>query len=115
MAVGAVGPWAKALFASASGLDGSNDGWFVVAVAAVAGLSLYVNELRSGRGWLVVSLLAGLGGLAITWADRSDVANRGSDTSGLVQVGWGLNLALIASVVVTVGSLVLFFQKPSEP
>ena len=37
MVVGALGPWATVFGSSVSGTDGSNDGWLVVAAAAIGG------------------------------------------------------------------------------
>lgn len=104
MVLGSFGPWIKALGQSVSGVDGSNDGWFVVALAAIGGLLFYAS--RSHRAAGVWAILAGAGGLAITIHDRSRVQHAidqgGALTKALASVGWGLNVALIAS-----GSMVL--------
>lgn len=112
MIVGAFGPWVKALGQSVGGTDGSNDGWLVVAAAVIGGLLFYVlRERRAGGVW---ALLAGGAGIAITLYDRSNVQNAidngGAFTQALVQVGWGLNLALAASVSMAVAAVVYLMQ-----
>jgi hypothetical protein len=104
MVLGSFGPWIKALGQSVSGVDGSNDGWFVIALAAIGGLLFYAS--RSHRAAGVWAILGGAGGLAITIHDRTRVQHAidqgGALTKALASVGWGLNVALIAS-----GSMVL--------
>jgi hypothetical protein len=104
MVLGSFGPWIKALGQSISGVDGSNDGWLVIALATIGGLLFYAS--RSHRAAGVWATLGGAGGLAITIHDRSRVQHAidhgGALTKALASVGWGLNVALIAS-----GSMVL--------
>src|SRR5438270_335621 len=96
MVVGAFGPWLKVLGQSVSGTDGSNDGWLVVAAAVIGGLLYYAT--RDSRGGAVWALIAGIAGIAVTLYDRSNVQNAldksGAFAQALVQIGWGLNLAL---------------------
>jgi hypothetical protein len=104
MALGAFGPWVVALGQSVSGIDGSNDGWMVLACAAAGGVLFYATRSKKAAGlWPV---FAGGGGLAVTIYDRNNVQNAinqgGSLARALAHVGWGLNLAMIAS-----GSMVL--------
>lgn len=40
MVLGAYGPWVTALGISVSGLDGTNDGWFVAGAAVLGALAL---------------------------------------------------------------------------
>jgi hypothetical protein len=115
MLVGAFGPWVKALGTSVNGTDGSNDGWLVVAAAGIGGLLFFVLRERRQAG--VWPLLGGLGGLAVTVHDRSNVQNAingNALASALVQVGWGLNLALGASISMTVAAVVylIAFRRP---
>lgn len=113
MVVGAFGPWVKALGQSVGGTDGSNDGWLVVAASVVGGLLFYAT--RSQRGAAVWALLGGIAGIAVTLYDRSNVQNAieqgGVFAQALVQIGWGLNLALAASVSMTVAAIVHLFQQ----
>jgi hypothetical protein len=100
MLIGAFGPWVKALGMSVSGTDGSNDGWLVVGVVVVGGA--LVAGTRRYRAAGIWALLAGLAGAAVTLYDRHDVQNRiksaGAFAQSVASVGWGLNLALIASI-----------------
>ena len=108
MAIGAFGPWVKALGQSVGGTDGSNDGWLVV-IAALAGGGLFYAT-RGTRGAGVWALVAGIGGLAVTIYDRNNVQNAidkgGALTQALASIGWGLNLALAASASMAVAGLV---------
>src|SRR5512140_273510 len=98
LALGAIGPWAKALggLASVGGLDGSNDGWLVLLCAALAAMGLYTFS-QNQRG-TALALLAGLAASAVALYDRNRIDNAGP----LVQVGWGLNLALISGAAFTI-------------
>jgi hypothetical protein len=112
MVVGAFGPWVKALGQSVGGTDGSNDGWLVVAAAVIGGVLFYAT--RSSRSAGVWALLGGIAGVAVTLYDRSHVQNAidqgGALAQALVQVGWGLNLALAASVSMTIAAAVDWFK-----
>ena len=117
MVVGAFGPWVNALGISVSGTDGSNDGWFVVAAAAFGAVLFYAGrERRSGAVW---PFLAGAAGVAVTLYDRQNVQNAinqgGTFAQALAHVGWGLNLALLASASMAVAALAskASRQKPS--
>lgn len=109
MVVGAFGPWVKALGMSASGTDGSNDGWVVVAAALIGG-GLFALARESRRLSGLVAVLGGVLGLAVTIYDRHNVQSAiqegGAFVQGLAQIGWGLNLALVASVSLAVAGLV---------
>jgi hypothetical protein len=113
MVIGAFGPWVKALGQSVSGTDGSNDGWLVVAAAVLGGLLFYTTRTsRSGAVW---ALLGGVAGLGVTLYDRSHVeraiSHAGLLARALVQVGWGLNLALAASLSMAAAGVVCLFQQ----
>ena len=116
MVAGAFGPWVKALGQSVGGTDGSNDGWLVIAAAVIGGLVFYATRSRRNAG--VWALLGGLGGLAVTLYDRSHVQNAidhgGPLAKALVQVGWGLNLALAASVSMTIAAAVYWFKRSEQ-
>src|SRR5436309_14409061 len=71
MVIGAFGPWVKALGQSVGGTDGSNDGWLVVAAAVIGGLLFYATRTHRTAG--VWALLGGIGGVAVTLYDRSQV------------------------------------------
>jgi hypothetical protein len=106
MLLGAFGPWAKVFGFSVSGTDGSNDGWIVVVVAVVgAGLFLWRRGTRYAGLWPV---LAGAAGSAVTIYDRQNLSSAGDGelAEGLVQVGWGLNLAMLASISFSIAGVV---------
>jgi hypothetical protein len=112
MVIGAFGPWVKVLGLSVGGTDGSNDGWLVVAAAAIGGLLSYV--MRNGRGGGVWALLAGIAGVAVTLYDRSNVQDAiksgGALGAALAEVGWGLNLALAASASMAIAGFVYLIK-----
>jgi hypothetical protein len=116
MVVGAFGPWVKALGQSVSGTDGSNDGWLVVAAAVIGGLLFYAT--RTSRSAGVWALLGGIAGIGITLYDRSHVQHAinqgGALARALVQIGWGLNLALAASVSMTIAAAVYLYNSREQ-
>src|SRR6266508_816362 len=120
MVVGAFGPWAKvADLLTINGTDGVRDGWAVVGAAAVAALVLLLF-LRFRRGWLVVlSLLAGLAGAATAAYDISDINGIASDDElfgSLVSTEWGIYLALVGSISLSLASIGLLIEgRRREP
>ena len=112
MLLGAFGPWGKANIGFAgvtvSGTDGSNDGWLVVAAALVGGGAVLAAQVRDSQRWPIVALLAGVASGWVTWSDRRNFQDRADEVDeGIVQVGWGLNLALAASVSLVVAAAVI--------
>jgi hypothetical protein len=111
MAIGAFGPWVTALGMSASGTDGSNDGWAVVAACAVALIALLAYRRNPGRGKALWCLLAAVASSIVAIHDRirvSSYIHQGpAFVQGLAQVGWGLNLAMVASIGLGIAALVL--------
>jgi hypothetical protein len=109
MVLGAFGPWVKAFGMSASGTDGSNDGWLVVGAAVIGG-GLFALARNSKRLSGLVAVLGGVLGVVATLYDRhhvqSAIQDGGALVQGLVQIGWGLNLALAASVSLAVAGIV---------
>ena len=108
MVLGAFGPWVKALGQSVAGTDGGNDGWFVVAAAAVAAALFYrLREVPAAGIW---PLIGGVIGAFVTLYDRNNVQDAidegGAFVRALAQVGWGLNLAIVASVSFAVAGAV---------
>jgi len=108
MVVGAFGPWIKVFGLSVGGTDASNDGWFVVVAGLLGGLLFYLARERSaGAVWAV---LGGLVGVFTTLYDRQHVQHVIDQTGifgqALVNVGWGLNLALLASASMAVAGIV---------
>lgn len=115
MLIGAFGPWVTVLGSSVGGTDGSNDGWLVVAAAAIGGGLFYA--MRRSRAAGVWALLGGLAGLAVTAYDRGNLQNAirrgGAFERAIAQVGWGLNLALIASISMAIAGVVAIIKARS--
>ena len=116
MVVGAFGPWIKALGSGVSGTDGANDGWLVVGAAVVgAGVFALMRERHTAGLWTV---LGGLAGAGVTIYDRQTVSSKIDELGefqGLAQIGWGLNLAMVASISFGVAGLVWFSQMHATP
>jgi hypothetical protein len=108
MALGAFGPWAQVLSLSVSGVDNSaGDGWLVILLAALV-LLCVLGQHRSSA-LVVIGCLASLGGLAVTVYDRNDITSAidgAGAFGGVASVGWGLNLALAASLSAAVQAVV---------
>jgi hypothetical protein len=105
MIVGGFGPWATLLGVSVSGTDG--DGWIIIVLAAFA--LLCVLGEHQHRVLALLSLIAGVTGVAITLYDRSNLTSAVDEAGAfgaLAQVGWGLNLALAASASLAIHAVV---------
>lgn len=114
MLIGGFGPWATVFGISVDGTNG--DGWVVVIAGALAGGLCYWKRERHWAGaWAIAG---GAVGLLTTGYDRghleSVISRGGSFAQALVQVGWGLNLALIASVSMLVAGAVGVVQLPQK-
>jgi hypothetical protein len=116
--IGAFGPWAKALgFVSVSLVD-RYDGWACVAAGIVALITIYHYATRSGGrprcASMVGTVAAGLVGLGVFVADAPDVIGSQSSDEGLfegvdlIQPGWGLWLAGLSALSLTLAGLYLF-------
>ena len=115
MVVGAFGPWVELLGLSARGTDSGNDGWLVVAVAVVAG-AIFRWQRRTPRAG-VAAIAGGVLGAIITIYNRlnvNDAAGESGQAGELVQAGWGLNLAILASISLAISGVVwvLTFEQP---
>jgi hypothetical protein len=113
MVLGALGPWATALGFSLDGIDGSDDGWMVIAVAVIgAGLFVRSPSARLAGVW---PMLAGLVGLAVTIYDRhvltGEIGEDGDLAQAVVGIGWGLNVSLIASISMAAAAIAWFWPK----
>ena len=113
MVVGAFGPWVELLGLSARGTDSGNDGWLVVAVAVVAG-ALFRWQRRTARAG-AAAVAGGVLGAIITIYNRLNVgdAAESGQAAELVQAGWGLNLAILASISLAIAGVgwVLTFEQ----
>jgi hypothetical protein len=126
MLIGSFGPWVKGPFGvSISGIDGSNDGWVVVGAAALAVLFLYpyVRYQGSSRILALLSALAGIAAAATTIYDRNHIS-KALKVEGVSvgQVGWGLNVAMIASISLSAAAIILalvrrdpVIEGPAQP
>lgn len=116
MVVGSFGPWAKVLGFTVSGTDGSNDGWFVVAIAVAAG-AVFLWQRESTRAGFA-AIVGGVLGATVAIYDRSnlkDAASEGGELGELVQVGWGLNLAMLASISLAIAGAAWVLKFEEEP
>ena len=110
VSVGSLGPWARALFVSVSGVDGDGKVTLALGVAAVVVAFIFARSSRRPRPWwpLALCVVAGLVGIGITtniWIDleSSDSSTSSEDdlfgdTDALVTVSWGLIVTLAASI-----------------
>ena len=112
MVVGAFSPWLTVLGISISGIDAANGAWVVIVAAAIGVGIYYAMRRRSDAG--VWPLLAGLAAVAVTVYDRQSLQVTGV-FAGVVQIGWGLNLALIASVSMAIAGIVAIVQARRVP
>jgi hypothetical protein len=113
MVVGAFGAWATIGSVSVGGTVG--DGWFVILAGALgAGLSYAMRGSRSAGAWPIIG---GAVGLAVTAYDRSHlesfINHGGAVAQPPVQVGWGLSVALIASISMAIAGVVSLVQRPA--
>jgi hypothetical protein len=86
----------------------------VVAAAAVGGGVAYAVRAKGSAG--VWPLVGGAVGLAVTAYDREDLQHALAGNAFarlLAQVGWGLNLALIASISMAAAGVVAIIQARS--
>jgi len=116
MVVGAFGPWVKVFgLVTIDGTDGGRDGWVVIGAAAVAALPLVIYAMAHRKWLLVFPVLAGLAGAATAAYDISDISRLGSGSvfggSETFSTGWGIYLALVGSLSLTVASLVLMVRR----
>lgn len=116
MVIGAFGPWVKALGLGVSGINGGNDGWIVVAAAVIGG-ALFIGT-AAGKGAGIWPLIAGVIGAATTIYDRHDISSTvsggGPLARALVQIDWGLDLAMLASFSLAVSGIVWLKTVESE-
>jgi hypothetical protein len=133
MAVSSLGPWLKVpytdylthrqrlLFLDDGGLQRGH-GWFVLVAAVLGAVALVVWRQRRTAG--VAALLAGLVGLGITLHAATNVNGLRPETTGLEGVairygfdnaGWGLELALLASLSFALCGLVWLLALADPP
>jgi hypothetical protein len=125
MVVGSFGPWFRAIFVTVSGVDG--DGWLVIAAAAIGGSMLYLYSRRNRRAnWpLIIAAIAGIAGATVAIADLEDAlgTQSGGDGDGanlfgntdLITPAWGIWMATVSSVGLTIFSLILWVKLSRKP
>ena len=117
MAIGSLGPWAKAFVVSKSGIDG--DGTLTLGCALIALGMLWSYAQTESNMTLNVAVALGLIGLAIGLYNFQDIQG----TWGRVlrperrcdRAGWGIYLVMVGSVVLSVAAFVLRRETPQPP
>ena len=104
IAIGSIGPWATLGFITASGTDG--DGILTLILAVAAAAFLWRWSVVGKRRRLIAAAVAGALSLVITVYDTVNISNLVDGPFGLdPSVGWGLIVALIASIVLVAVSI----------
>jgi hypothetical protein len=116
MVIGAFAPWARVLgIVSVSGTN-AGEGWIVIIAAIVAAVVVWLAHVGRRRYLLAIAILAAVAGAATAGYDLGRlraVANAGSRppfAPDIVSAGWGIYLALIASIAVGIATIVLWVQ-----
>jgi hypothetical protein len=116
MAVGAVGPWENLNFVSYGGLDGSGDGWLVLALAGLAEAVLLRVVLHGSSLRIAAVCSAVAAGLATADSLYNLIVLPGHAVIEIdVSPGWGVEVALLASAALFGVSLRLLFVSPVGP
>jgi hypothetical protein len=113
MVVGALGPWFKILGIPVNGTDGSNDGWLIVAFAVLAAVAF--GLMRRSALAAVPTIAGGALGSYFTIDTRRILDD--AEAPGIWEIGWGLNVAILASVSLAIAGLawLLTFPAPVLP
>jgi hypothetical protein len=102
--IGSAGTWVTSDFVdvTANGLD--KDGPILIALAAIVAIQIGVALTRGIKRplWLLASCACAALSAVIGFADLGDVDANGQ---GLVEAGWGLQLATYASLALLAGSI----------
>jgi Protein of unknown function (DUF2510) len=125
MTVGAFGPWVTALgVISVNGWDvQKKEAGILIVLALLGALAVFTQRTTSTSG--SVAVFAGLGGLLLTgWEHHritSALASAAAasstqsfihmDVGAIVHVGWGLDLALLASASLMLAGIASFFGQ----
>ena len=121
MAIGAFGPWLNALgILSLTGWDvQKKEAGGLIAIALLGGLMVFLGRATSSAG--VWALFAGLAGLVLTAWEHHRITSifGGVDPryetleKALIHIGWGLDLAIAASISLMLAGLASFFFEPT--
>jgi hypothetical protein len=118
IAIGSLGPWAKALFLTVNGTDGDGT-WFLVGCLFVL-ISLWRYAKSGSAASLIFPVIAGLfiAGDSIYILDRVSAAGHATMFGQAVTIArpaWGLYACLVGAGVLVVASLILAFTKRTRP
>lgn len=108
--IGSLGPWAHLFAISKGGTDG--DGLITLVLGLLATLALFsvlnLGRLGTGSGWIVwlsgIAAVMGLVCACVAIVDMIDVRSRSADVFGTKmhpEVGWGLWVLLISSIMLS--------------
>ena len=115
MVFGAFGPWLKVFGDPVRGTDlGSNDGWIVVAFAVFAGAAFL--WLRRSQLAAIPAIAGGALGAYVAIENRRFLDDL--EEVEFFRIGWGLNLAILASISLAISGLVwvmTFKDRATEP
>jgi hypothetical protein len=106
MIVGVFGSWATVGGSGVSGTSAGSRGWVVLTAALLAGAVLLFRRGTRSAGVYVAAI--GIVAVAAVAYDRThlgDAIGASSATEAAARAGWGVNLALGASVSLTVAGL----------
>jgi hypothetical protein len=120
MAIGAFGPWMTALnVISLTGWDvQKRQAVALLFISLVGGLAVYLRRATTSGG--VWAMVAGLAGLALTAYEHHHITSALSGAApeyasiekAFVHIGWGLDLAIAASISLALAGLASFFFEP---
>ena len=109
LVLGSVTPWATTVLATKNGLQG--DGVLTLILAVIIGVALLSYRSRPTSGAALTGLICSLIAAAIAIYDVADISSSNTRIFGqdvhVVSVGWGLWLALAASIVLAGSCFVL--------
>jgi Protein of unknown function (DUF2510) len=118
IAIGSLGPWARALFVTVNGTDGDGT-WFLVGCLFVL-ISLWRYAKSGSAATLIFPVIGGLfiAGDSIYILDRLNAAGHANlfgQAVTIAQPQWGLYACLLGAGVLVVASLILAFTRRSRP
>lgn len=119
--VGSIGPWLTFMAVTRNAMDG--DGIFTLILGIVSAAALFVvlnlGRGRAKKGWMValgnVAVAAAIITFLIAAYDAREVMSRKADLFGTTlsaQIGWGLWMVLISSVLLAITASVVVRQIP---
>jgi hypothetical protein len=108
MVIGTFGPWARVLFASATGIDYHN-GWFVILAAAIAAGALILSWAREMTTEWLPLLSAAMGGVGVV-IPLYDGKRHIWGIDGMA-TGWGLFVSIAASASLIGASFVIHLRQ----